>query len=554
MNKYYIFIFFILTTNLFSEYIQREKIDTTKPAIQVSTCFDRDCIIKTGNTIETKDQYHTIKKQDKFFITDIVNIKDKETAKQIQKKYNKQFPDSILRNRYSYEKKQKLDKPNTNKQHTIIKKKKKNILKIIGDKYKEALKLYTDKNYEECYTKFNDLFEKNLNNININFYLGRCAFEIKKYDDAILAFDRVLFEKPDSLRTKVEIARAHFIVKNYKEAKTIFIEIKDDPNSDAQIIKLAEEYLKKIDSLVSKHSITAMIMEGIHYDSNLNTNSKYDTFNNLYLSNYNVYINVNNTTKDLSTWYHQDIGTFKHIYKYSDSLNIKNDFTLYHRDTFQSIYNTNTIKLLSYNPSLNILYNEKLNIDYGIYGDIMWYGGVKYLSSFALFPKINYIIDKNNNTTTEIKLQKKFYRQSTNKDKNSKYIEIKSKLTKNINDKVSLSPTITFSRERMINTKSTQTRVDNFAFNFSSSLNYMLTDKFLLNPSISYKYTLYDDTNIFYQTKEEDHKYSIGLSSTYIFNPTWIIQGTSSYTRQDSNVRPYDYKKYSYGINIIRTF
>lgn len=46
---------------------------------------------------------------------------------------------------------------------------------IILNDYTQALNDFKNKNYQASYTLLNELFNKNLNDININFYLGRSA-------------------------------------------------------------------------------------------------------------------------------------------------------------------------------------------------------------------------------------------------------------------------------------------------------------------------------------------------------------------------------------------
>ena len=162
-------------------------------------------------------------------------------------------------------------------------------IKIIDD-YTKALLLYKDKNYLKAYKLFLELSSKNLSDPNINFYLGRSAFELKKYSEAIVAFENVLFQKPDSTRVKFEMARAYFLNHQYNASKNMFLKVLDDKNSSDKLNDIAKKYLKAIALKEQKHFINGVVIAGVGYDSNINNSSKYRVFNNVYIEDIDSYI------------------------------------------------------------------------------------------------------------------------------------------------------------------------------------------------------------------------------------------------------------------------
>ena len=58
--------------------------------------------------------------------------------------------------------------------------------------YDKALKYYQAKDFKNAFELLNSLWEQAPENEELNFHQGRSALELKKYDEAAAAFDRVL--------------------------------------------------------------------------------------------------------------------------------------------------------------------------------------------------------------------------------------------------------------------------------------------------------------------------------------------------------------------------
>ena len=86
--------------------------------------------------------------------------------------------------------------------------------------YEEARKSYDAKDFKTSYALFEELSLQSPENAEINFLLGRSALELKLYDEALVAFDRVLMLNPSHARTHLEIARVHYETEQYEIANT----------------------------------------------------------------------------------------------------------------------------------------------------------------------------------------------------------------------------------------------------------------------------------------------------------------------------------------------
>lgn len=76
--------------------------------------------------------------------------------------------------------------------------------------YYEAQKSYNAGEFQKAYEMFETLSEESPANAEINFLLGRSALELKQYDNAAIAFERVLMMNPSHTRTHLELARLYY--------------------------------------------------------------------------------------------------------------------------------------------------------------------------------------------------------------------------------------------------------------------------------------------------------------------------------------------------------
>ena len=65
----------------------------------------------------------------------------------------------------------------------------------------EAKSNFEAKNFEKAYGFFETLSNEMATNAEVHFYLGLSAIELKKYDEALASFDRVLMIDPNHTRT-----------------------------------------------------------------------------------------------------------------------------------------------------------------------------------------------------------------------------------------------------------------------------------------------------------------------------------------------------------------
>ncbi|HIP13374.1 MAG TPA: tetratricopeptide repeat protein [Arcobacter sp.] len=427
----------------------------------------------------------------------------------------------------------------------IIKKdtKKKSLLK--SKKYTNALKEFKNKNYSISYNLFDELFYTNLENININFYLGRSAFEVKNYEEALSAYERIIINRPQEIRIWLEIARTYYMQKDYQKSKQIFLDIKKQ-NPPTLVLTNINNYLSLIENKIKKHTFDGTLIMGIGYDSNIE--SKPDSFE------------YAGTLEDDYAFYHQEVLLLNHKYKYSDTLNIKNTFMVYNKGIKD--YKSKNVKLVSYTPSIESIYKNYV-FTYALNIDKLWYGPNPYLTTYSFIPKVSYKYSPKTTVESSFKYQSKSNLIKENENRDSTYIQADIAIKHILSKKILLKSLLLTSKERKDD--GTTTNIDYTSYSLYAMLNYSYSPKIIISPKIKYTKKDYKDEKtsciknefnqlICEEKKQKNDEYLYNITGTYLLSKKSIIQSIFNYKYNSSNTVDNKYEKYTLGVNFIKMF
>lgn len=62
--------------------------------------------------------------------------------------------------------------------------------------FQDGVLLFNNSEFQKAYDVFSKLVRKDPSNMDLNFYLGRSAYESGDYETAIFAYDRMLIQNP----------------------------------------------------------------------------------------------------------------------------------------------------------------------------------------------------------------------------------------------------------------------------------------------------------------------------------------------------------------------
>jgi FimV-like protein len=144
--------------------------------------------------------------------------------------------------------------------------------------FERGVELFKDKNYREAFIIFNKLAEAEDKTEDLDFYLGRSAFESGEYFDAYFAFDRLLIEIDESDkvkldRVKLELARTQIALGQRERAKSLLNEVLENNPPETvkkRIIALLNQTEEK--KVSKKHNFNFFVGMEMGYEENINSN------------------------------------------------------------------------------------------------------------------------------------------------------------------------------------------------------------------------------------------------------------------------------------------
>ncbi|MFA6192360.1 MAG: tetratricopeptide repeat protein [Sulfurimonas sp.] len=412
--------------------------------------------------------------------------------------------------------------------------------------YNKAKLLFEEKEYQQAYDTFYKLFENNLQDPNINFYLGRSAYMLKDFELAITAFERVLMIDPNSTRSKLEIAKCYFELKEYKKAQNMFLStIKE--NMPVNVKQNIELYLSAINSKIQTNFFSGSAVLGINYDTNINNRATSDTFTipGIVDSITNQPIKTANSTKDEAGLAHQEAISLNHMYNFAEEVNIKNDFVLFSKSLLSD--RTKDIGLIQYSPALSVVYNGKILVDYALLFDKIWLSTRPLLNDYGIYPKLKYMYSPSIILGTTFKYQKKFLDTSI-----SEVEALEFTLNHIYSKDIMFTYYTQFYTEKKLSSNLTNVSQDMLNIALSASYKYMPTLTF--TPKIQWYDKPYKEEDPFYLKEQQDNEYQFLFNTTYSYNKSVLMSLDYMYTEHISNIPSWEFNKHAITANVILLF
>lgn len=411
--------------------------------------------------------------------------------------------------------------------------------------YKKGLGFYKQKNFKKSYEIFNKLFLINLDDILINYYLGRSAFELKEYEFAVSAYDRILIQQPQNHRVRIELGQTYLQMGLWAQALDEFTKVtgSDLPKQVEQrvqkTITLLENKQKK--SISTFYSLFAMI-----YDSNINNSSNIGTFD-IYSPDLNSNITVSSSSKEESAMIYQAVGSFNYKYKLNDELILDNNLS-----SINLKYNNHKDKDVNI-VSLNsgpMFYTKKYKSALALIVDKVFLGHKSYQFNYYLKPEYTTTFNKKTVYIGAIKAGRVNFKNSPELD--VKIVEFSNNIRYLSDDFGLFSFQGIIGKESKINSTRTDVSFDYYSFFIGNSIN--IFDKYRLTTNINHKISKFTDYDQNFQEKRKDKKtdYSIGIEKQITKNS--VLNLGTTYTKRDSNQEPSEYSKYIIKLSLYMSF
>ncbi len=413
----------------------------------------------------------------------------------------------------------------------------------VESQYDEALSSYKAKNFKNSYEILSKLYITRLSDANLNFYLGRSAFETGHYEVALAAFERVEMLDPASLRNKLEMARTYFMLKMYADSELAFREVLDNPNIPQNLRTNIEMFISKVKKVQQKSFTYATINVDWVYDSNVN----YGSLD----SQYNISVGTLPSAPVESDTALQVYADIVNIYDIGDKngFAIKNRVKIYLKD--YADLDAYDLQYLAYTPSL--LYKEtkyltELRADF----DILKLGSLEYLRTMAVVPRFEYTHTNTLRSITHFKYQKKDYSQKNQYDLNADHYEIEYSLQSILSPRSYIQASLTAIREK----KDHGRRIDVDYDEYRVSLAYanQFTAVYGAEAFAEYRRRDYEDFSTLFSSVRADDAVMASASLNARVLKTLRLHLKGTYNRVDSNQEKFSYHKHTVTLGINKTF
>uniref|UniRef100_UPI00404761D3 tetratricopeptide repeat protein n=1 Tax=Aliarcobacter sp. TaxID=2321116 RepID=UPI00404761D3 len=403
--------------------------------------------------------------------------------------------------------------------------------------YSKALTFYQEKSYEKSYDNFNEYIKNNTLNKNIAFMLGRSAFEIGKYKEALFAYNRVLLEDPQNVRTKLEIAQTYFQMKEYDEAKKLFEEILNRDDIPFQVRENIKLTLLSLENKSKRNFLKGTLSFGVGYDSNIEN----------YSSDYIDLTSSDEKSDEIS----QFIFALNHTYKVNEKMGLESKLIGFTQN--YNTYKDKNIDLVIFGTNFSY-YENNYKLSLGLDYNHVWLNGNHYLNNYILNPSLKLNLNKNSDYTLSGKIIKKDFIQTDYEYKDSILYEVSNSLTLLTQDFGLSILTLAVGKEKK--DEGTHFNVDNEYVSLKYENKYQITSSFLLNNSLElYKDKYKEKDTTYNNTRRKNDRLTVSTELVKSINKNFSIGGAFSYINNQSNQDLfYKYNKYTTKTNIYYSF
>lgn len=413
--------------------------------------------------------------------------------------------------------------------------------------YSEGLYFFKIREYNFAYDLFIKAFELRSDNLLMNYYLGRSAFMIGRYEEALAAYERVLIKDPKNIRTKLEIAYLYYKIKSLNTSKVEFqLLLKNEDLPDSVRLKILK-YLTLIEQKSKKDYFNGTYILGFNYDSNINSMGRKGDFS-IYVPELNTNVTVPNSGNKKDSLTISNTLLFNYLHKKNDTLLLKTSLAIFRHDYLEDANKEEDVYALSFTPMYK--YNE-INFSTTLGINVIGINSKSFMKTYNISQDINKILSKNLAYTLSLKYTQKVY-SPINKNKDAKNYEIRNSFTKKSKAYGIYDYSIIYSKDQ--EDKNVRTDVSFQSIRFKLNHIYKLNKLLSLNTKLMLQKKYYKDKDLNFLNTREDDKIDLSTGLNYIYSKKIKFSILGTYSDNYSNHYPFSYDKYTLKSNMIVSF
>lgn len=409
--------------------------------------------------------------------------------------------------------------------------------------YENAKLNYNSGDFKTAYESFSRLGVEFFQNSEFNFLLGRSALEMKQYDDALVAFERVLMLNPLHTRTRLELARLYYETEQFELAQEeLGVVLKD--NLPSNVREVAVAFKSRIDERLTKHHFSIALVMGAGYDDNANNDIGRKEF---IIPAYNLSLSGREKESDTNLFATLVIN---HVYDMGDrgDWSLENSFVAYSK--FNMDFDQNDLLLFSFNTAptwSQQSYKVALPLGY----DRIYLDGKGYTYNLSGGVRGTYLVDRTSQLEGGYIHKKGYYDEDSAQDvkNNTLFASYKKAFG---DDPILFSLIASHYDNKEVNAG--RTDVSSSAWSCRAELSKTFKNSFRTSFSYTATTTDFDDVDMLYGTKRSDDRDEYELGFGYTLRKNLSLATTATYAKNSSNHDPFNYDKVTAMVNAILSF
>lgn len=414
-----------------------------------------------------------------------------------------------------------------------------------GNSLDEIVLLYKKKEYKQSYHKAKAYLKKEPASFRANLILGDSAYKIGRYNEALIAYDRILILVPNHVYTKIQQSKV-YAHKGYKNISLLELNaLLATPLTKKQrnrVLRLKKKYkssqLKKRHK--NKRAFRLLLGLGVLYDSNPSSEIGDKTFKIPALD-------MDYKGKDADG----DFAHYQNLYFLHDlklnKFGLLSKFSLYNKTYFKAKENDSAYLSFGLTPYYTfsgvkvyfpLVFNKSFtehDSNFNSYG-----GGVyiqKPMQKVRLEAGYKY-------------LKKEYY--GKNKSKDSSYHTLYGKINYKLTKNLSMDGKIQYNKN--IEKEDLRTDVNYDIYGLNIGLYQRVFSSLTMSGKFGYKNYRYKDTNRVFLDKRQDNLYSYGVGANYKITKRSSVSVDFYYLDKKSNQFLYEYDKYLVTLGYLYRF
>ncbi len=377
------------------------------------------------------------------------------------------------------------------------------------------------------------------------------------YEHAISYFEGILAQRPSLGRARLELATTYAEAKRYRDAVAQLKAVLDDPATPQAVRKNVLAFLDLLKQRIpQRHRFTRSIAVGLMYDSNASAGPGSSTFPIPSGS-----ITLVNSALKRADWAgilqlgltHTYLGLDRRRWGIENATPVWQSgarlYTVHYKDT-----NRNNLDVLTLHTGPALLaadWRGSLNLQW----DHIRYGADSYANFVALNPAYTLTRDHRRfELNLDGVVQKRAYTQALNDGRDSLYLSLGGSAGQVLEgDKLSLQGGLELFRENAAEGYLSNRGAEAFV-----GFNYLLDARTNIHGRLSRRLSRYRDTDPAFLVKRQDRLDQLVLGIKHKLPSGrlagWEARGTLTFTRRNSNIDTYDFRRTQIALNLSRDF